>query len=325
MPIEPPIDLIIDGVFLFTPSQHHRSPWQTSSNTVFLSGENGVTMIDSGGASTRKQLIPATKKMVVNEDMPLYCLHTHGHIDHIGGDPFLQRKYNAEIFAPQEEITLVEKQLPLDMKEEKKFMIIPFRELFSMPEWFMRIAMPMAYRNRSSVTSVKSLSDSPNPGKTGFLPVPLPGHSRGHVGFFDKERGVLITGDLLDPRYGMKPLLVTPSADFVAMRSSLQDVIDLAPDILIPSHGGPIMGKENITQSITQAKEKLDAALNKTVVALEDGPHDIAKLSMALRGSGIGPGDVLRRLFIHSILNHLLAEGLISRQETRRRTYFALL
>jgi hydroxyacylglutathione hydrolase len=85
--------------------------------------------------------------------------------------------------------------------------------------------------------------------------VPAPGHSRDHTCYLiqtDRHR-YLLSGDLVFAR-GRIALLGTPDADVPALRESLSRVRDLAPDVLLPGHGVPVLA---------DAVWHLDQALNE--------------------------------------------------------------
>lgn len=66
-----------------------------------------------------------------------------------------------------------------------------------------------------------------------------PGHSRGHLCFFDEDRGSLIAGDLVS---SLSTIVVDPpEGDMDAYLDSLRAMAELAPTTLFPAHGPPII------------------------------------------------------------------------------------
>jgi hypothetical protein len=99
----------------------------------------------------------------------------------------------------------------------------------------------------------------------------------------------------------------------------------LAPSTILPGHGFPIQGEEEILQAIGKAERIMDESLDAVTKILEEAPSTLPDISNKMVRRGIGPGDVFRRMFIHSILKHLMHAGKISRQTTaRRKTVFSL-
>jgi glyoxylase-like metal-dependent hydrolase (beta-lactamase superfamily II) len=313
------------GVHLFIPPPARVAGWRRSGNIVFLNNSDELYIIDSGGPSARSLLTAITNELVLDDLKPVNCIHTHGHIDHMAGAGELQKRFNAEVWASETAVPFVEKQSPIHLDLERDSFVVSFRELFTAPIWFVRAAMWVALGRTQPLTSVKPIEKSSNIGETGFRPVELPGHHQGHTGFYSEDEGILIVGDLIDPRHKMKPILTSPSSDFSGMKTSLETVLRIAPEILLPGHGEPIVGEENIQTAMMKAIETMQVAHDKVLEVLETESTTLPELSRRLLRMGLGPGDVFRRMFIHSILRYLVDVGKVSKHEASRgRTLFSI-
>ncbi len=322
---ENPLTEISNGVLLFVPPPDRIAGWRRSGNVIILNKSHDLYIIDSGGPSVRNQLLTIINSLLSNNGKLVHCIHTHGHIDHMAGAKKLQKAFNADIWASEKAIPFVESQAPIDIEMERESLIVAFRELFTAPLWLVKAAMWIALGRTHSISSVKLLDKSSNIGETGFHPVELPGHHHGHIGFYNEDESVLIAGDLIDPRHKMKPILTAPSSDFEGMKKSLEKVIHIAPEILLPGHGEPILGEETIQIAILKAQETMQAAHDKVIEVLETESSTLPKLSNFLLRMGLGPGDVFRRMFIHSILRHLVDIGRVSKQQSSwRKTVFSV-
>jgi hypothetical protein len=204
------------------------------------------------------------------------------------------------------------------MKLEKEHMIVNFNELFTAPEWFVKGVMRMTMGRNRPVSDVNALESNSDPTEANFFPIDTPGHHAGHVGFYNYDSEVFLSGDILDPRYGMKPLLSSPSSNFDLLRDSIGKMLKLSIRVLIPGHGSPISGYDNVQQGLNSALNILNHSLEKVVDSLRDSTLTLEELSLKLRGMGLGPGDIFRRMFIHSILRKLLSENKISRKVGRK-------
>jgi glyoxylase-like metal-dependent hydrolase (beta-lactamase superfamily II) len=316
---------ISKGVHIFIPPPDRVAGWRRSGNIIFLNNSDELYIIDSGGPSVKNQLSVIINKLFLNKSKPVHCVHTHGHIDHMAGARELQKSFNADIWASEDAIPFVENQAPIHMGLERDSIIVSFRELFTAPSWFVRAAMWVALGRTQSLASVKLLEKSSRIGGTGFRPVELPGHHYGHMGFYNEDESILIVGDLIDPRHKMKPILTAPSSDFAGMKSSLETVLQIAPETLLPGHGEPITGEEKIQAAILKAQETMQAAHDRVIEVLESESSTLPELSKHLLRMGLGPGDVLRRMFIHSILRYLVSTGKVSRRKASRgRTIFSI-
>ncbi len=67
-----------------------------------------------------------------------------------------------------------------------------------------------------------------------------PGHTRGHLCFFDETYRSLIAGDLASTLSTI--VIDPPEGDMDAYLQSLDRVIELSPEILFPAHGPPVRG-----------------------------------------------------------------------------------
>lgn len=322
---ENPLTEISNGVLLFIPPPDRIAGWRRSGNVIILNHSDALYIIDSGGPSVRNQLMTIVGNLLSKNGRPVHCIHTHGHIDHMAGARNLQKNFDAEIWASEDAIPFVESQAPLDIEMERESLIVSFRELFTAPLWFVKAAMLVALGRTHSLSSVKPLDKSSNIGETGFHPLELSGHHHGHIGFYNEDESLLIAGDLIDPRHKMKPILTAPSSDFEGMKMSMKAVLQISPEILYPGHGEPIVGEETIQTAILKAQETMQVAHDKVIEILETESSTLTELSNILLRMGLGPGDVLRRMFIHSILRHLVNTGRVSKQiSSRKKTVFSV-
>jgi glyoxylase-like metal-dependent hydrolase (beta-lactamase superfamily II) len=316
---------ISNGALLFTPPPDRIAGWRRSANVILLNNSDTLYIIDSGGPSVRNQLVSIVNDLLSDNGRPVHCIHTHGHIDHMAGVRELRRNFDAEIWASEEAIPFVESQSPIYIEIEIESIIVSFRELFTVPSWFVRAAMWVGLGRTRSLSSVRPLDKTSKIGETGYHPVELPGHHHGHFGFYNEDDSIFIVGDLIDPRHKMKPILTAPSSDYEGMLTSLETVLQIAPETLIPGHGDPILGEESVQMAILKAQETMQTAHDRVIEILESGQATLPQLSKLLLRMGLGPGDVFRRMFIHSILRHLVGIGKVSRQRSSRgKTVFSV-
>ncbi|MHA1959915.1 MAG: MBL fold metallo-hydrolase [Candidatus Thorarchaeota archaeon] len=313
-----------DGVTLLTPPKHRLFQWRRSANVVIINGRNGVTVIDSGGTSMGSLLTSVLGTLYGDIQSKVFCQHTHGHIDHIAGSSRVVNELNASIHASRGAAPFVKEQAPINMTRERPHMMVSFRELFSAPEWFVNGMMRLGMGKGRELQEVIHLEDDPDPGETGFRPISLPGHHAGHTGFFNNESGILVSGDMIDPRHKMKPVLTSPSSDWSGMKRAFETVAELEPSTVIPGHGEPIVGVEEVSSSVQKALMTLNDAMDHVLTFLDSAPATLAILSDKMIGMGLGPGRVFRNMFIHSILANLVQGGRISgSKDEKNKTIFA--
>ena len=172
-----------------------------------------AAVIDAGNMNERENEVLA-KFIVDNGLKPKYALNTHGHFDHLLGVDFLREKYGA--------------QLAMSSKDE--FLLkgaSVSAELFGVKADALPEAIDVDLEGKESIKF----------GNTELKIIPTPGHTPGHVAFFEPESKVLFTGDtLFRESIGRTDL---PGGDYSwIMRSIIENILPLGDDVKIyPGHG----------------------------------------------------------------------------------------
>ncbi len=145
----------------------------------------------------------------------------------------------------------------------------------------------------------------------GWKVLELPGHADGHLGFL--RDGVLIAGDHLlrriTPAVGLYPeSRPDPLGDYLA---SLQRTIELAPRVVYPGHGEPIL------DAAARAGELIDhhrRRLDDHAAALSTQPRTAYEISLDVFGRELSPTQ--RRFAVAETLSHL--ERLVHEDRAKR-------
>lgn len=172
-----------------------------------------AAVIDAGNMNERENEVLA-KFIADNGLKPKYALNTHGHFDHMLGVDFLREKYGA--------------QLAMSAKDE--FLLkgaSVSAELFGVKADALPEAIDVDLEGKESIKF----------GNTELKIIPTPGHTPGHVAFFEPESKVLFTGDtLFRESIGRTDL---PRGDYSwIMRSIIENILPLGDDVKIyPGHG----------------------------------------------------------------------------------------
>jgi glyoxylase-like metal-dependent hydrolase (beta-lactamase superfamily II) len=130
--------------------------------------------------------------------------------------------------------------------------------------------------------------------------VELPGHADGHLGYL--RDGVLVGGDHLladiSPAVGLYPeSRPDPLGDYLA---SLERTIELAPRVVLPGHGEPILdAPARARELIEHHRQRLD----ETARALDATPRTGFEVSLPLFGDALPPTE--RRFAVAETLSHL--------------------
>ena len=172
-----------------------------------------AAVIDAGNMNEREN--EALAKFIADNGLkPKYALNTHGHFDHLLGVDFLREKYGA--------------QLAMSSKDE--FLLkgaSVSAELFGVKADALPEAIDVDLEGKESIKF----------GNTELKIIPTPGHTPGHVAFFEPESKLLFTGDtLFRESIGRTDL---PGGDYSwIMRSIIENILPLGDDVKIyPGHG----------------------------------------------------------------------------------------
>lgn len=190
--------------------------WE-ESNCYVLIGSERALMIDTGmGISDiRKEVERLT-------DVDVIAVATHVHWDHIGGHGEFPQFYVHEA-----EQAWIEERFPLPLEVVKKqFQSGPS----TLPESF-HLDDYSLFRGKAK--RILKDGDWIDLGNRRIQVIHTPGHSPGHMCFYEEERSTLYTGDLV---YEGKLYANYPSTDPQAFLASLKKISELQPKRLLPAH-----------------------------------------------------------------------------------------
>ena len=88
----------------------------------------------------------------------------------------------------------------------------------------------------------------------------LPGHCSDGMGYFEKQRGVLVTGAII-PRADTPCRWDMPGGSLPELITSLKTIHDLSPSSLVPARGPAIRGDDRIEQVLNQHLNFLENCL----------------------------------------------------------------
>lgn len=121
-----------------------------------------------------------------------------------------------------------------------------------------------ANRYDSDMPSTKcepvSQGDSFDLGDGEIVAISLPGHCTDGMGYFEKNREVLVSGPAL-PRADTPSRWDMPGGSLPELISSLETIIDLEPRSVVPARGPTIKGNERISQVLNQHLAFLEECL----------------------------------------------------------------
>lgn len=185
------------------------TPFQQNCTLLWCEETLKAAVVDPGGDLERIQQAAAAQGVVVEK-----ILVTHGHIDHAGGTAALARHLGVPVEGPQEEDDFWIRQLP----QQSRMFGFPPVEAFVPDRWLHQ-------------------GDKVRVGNLELEVRHCPGHTPGHVIFFEPGSRVAMVGDVLFQ--GSIGRTDFPRGDYdTLIRSIREQLWPLGDDVVfIPGHG----------------------------------------------------------------------------------------
>ncbi len=189
--------------------------WE-ESHSYLLCGEDHSLLIDTGLGigNIYDEILKLT-------DRPVIAVATHIHWDHIGG-----HTYFPEFCAHEAELDWLQGGFPLTMEQIREFVV----ERCDLPEGFDVEGYEFFQGTPTKVLRDKDVIDI---GGRRIQVLHTPGHSPGHMCFYEEDRGYLFTGDLI---YMGTLFAYYPSTDPAAYLLSIDRLTDLSVSRVFPAH-----------------------------------------------------------------------------------------
>ncbi|AFJ47579.1 MBL fold metallo-hydrolase [Shimwellia blattae] len=192
---------------------------------IWCPGSRQAALVDPGGDAERIKQAVAEKEVTISQ-----ILLTHGHLDHVGAAAELAAFYGVPVVGPEKEDTFWLQGLPAQS------------QMFGL-------------ENCPPLTPDRWLSegDTIALGDVTLQVLHCPGHTPGHVVFFEPQSGLLISGDVLFK--GGVGRSDFPRGDHAQLIASIKEkLLPLGDEVtFIPGHG-PLstLGEERRTNPFLQ-------------------------------------------------------------------------
>ncbi len=205
------IDNIDNDTYIISEYRH----WE-ETHCYLINGEERSLLIDTGLG-----ICNIYNEVVKLSDKPITAAATHIHWDHIGG-----HKYFPEFYAHYSELDWLTGKFPLPLKTIKEMVV----ERCDLPQGFNIDEYEFFHGKPARVLSDHDIIDI---GGRKIEILHTPGHSPGHMCFWEKDKGYLFTGDLV---YKDMLLAYYPSTDPTAYLSSLEKISEFPVKKVFPAH-----------------------------------------------------------------------------------------
>ena len=237
-------------------------------NAHVIATPEGNVMFDTGISIQAAEQI---KKMKAVEDGPIsHIILSHSHADHVGGTRFW-REPDTEIIAHRE------------FEEEQRYLteLEPYlhhrnRTVFPwMPEEPTEIEM-LRYGGIEPTITVTEEDYRFEHGGVQFDVLSTPGaEGADNICLWLPEKKILFTGDTLGPNFPQFPNVFTMRGEKVRKPieyiHTLDKLIALDAEILVPSHREHIVGKEAIRASLTLIRDAVQYVHDEVVAGMNAG------------------------------------------------------
>jgi len=205
-------------------------PIQTSCYLIYSDNNSNAIIVDAGGDPT--EMINYIKNYNLN---PLYLVNTHGHIDHILGNPQIKKTF------PKIKICIHPADAPM-LRESKYNLSTELGFEFSSPE-------PDKLLNENDIISMPVEKSKTYQ----FKVIHLPGHTKGGIGLFYQPTDSPSVQDEKKKAKNNEPLLFSGDAIFAGsigrtdfpggshseLVNNIREKVFVLPDntIIYPGHG----------------------------------------------------------------------------------------
>jgi alkyl sulfatase BDS1-like metallo-beta-lactamase superfamily hydrolase len=241
-------------------------------NTIMVTTSEGNVLLDTGLVLQTAKQLRALKDEV--SDAPVrYIVLSHSHADHIGGTRFWAEE-GTEIVAHEQ------------FEEEQRYLseLEPYqyernRTLFPwMPAWEERPDIEMMRYGgiEPSITVDDWEVFSFTLGGVEFQVIGAPGaEGADNVVLWLPQQKILISGDFFGPQFPQFPNVFTMRGEKIRKPmeyvASLDMLMALKPEIIVPSHFTPTHGAEEIQASMQRMRDAVQYVHDETVAGMNAG------------------------------------------------------
>ena|SRR6218665_33108 len=204
------------------------NPFQENTVVVF-NDEKDAVIVDPGCLSRQEQ--DELSQFISSKELNVHAiLNTHCHLDHIFGNYYCVEKYNVDLIAHKEEL------FTLGMAERSA-------QMYGI-DGFINSPEPHRFIEEGEELTFGSLT---------FKVIFGPGHSVGHVAFYNEENNLLIGGDILfKGSFGRVDL---PGGSMEVLKETIFNKMFTLPadTVVVPGHGPTTtIGEEKHSNYILQ-------------------------------------------------------------------------
>jgi glyoxylase-like metal-dependent hydrolase (beta-lactamase superfamily II) len=213
-------------------------------NFFILRDGDQVTIIDAGCSREWRKLVGGLESIGLSLEAVAGIVATHSHADHMGFGKEAMKNGLAVSVHEAEETRALGTYTGRFSASASDLPIFNFHALRTFVPMILAGVMKLEHLDEVGTFGDGERLDLPGHP----LAVHTPGHTEGHAMFHCPERGLLFTGDglitmdLIGAGQGPQMIERRFNLDHEQARSSLDRIVDLEADLLLPGHGEPWAG-----------------------------------------------------------------------------------
>ena len=189
---------------------------------------DGLTVIDSGLPLAADKIVEQIEAASYKAQDVRHILVTHAHPDHVGGLPRLKESTGARVIASRTERPVIEGEAPLQLPARLSSLVQKVR-----PSGMMLEGTPVDRGVDDGETLPEVMG--------GLRAISTPGHSPGHLSFWQPERRLVFCGDVMVRRFGRLRLpFAAVTVDEDENKRSVQKLAGLNAATMCFGHGNPL-------------------------------------------------------------------------------------
>ena len=204
-----------------------------------LTEGDGLTIIDASMASSAKAILSQLESAGHALSAVKRILITHAHPDHVGAVATLQKATGARLIVPDGEQAVINGEVPTPR-----------------PSTFLKPPQSMFKGMKADQTLQDG--DVLNEVSGGLQAIGTPGHTPGHMAYWQSERRILFCGDVIfnvPRKMRLPPKFLT--YDMAENIRSIARLVSLEPEVICFGHGRPVTA--NAAQFLRAFAQKVGA------------------------------------------------------------------